>query len=433
MKKILLINYYWPPSGGSAVQRWLDITRYFDQLGIESHVITIDDKIATFPFTDYMLLERIAVSTKVYRTNSAELFFLYDKFLGKKKGKDQSSDPKEKKGFLNSVARFVRGNFLLPDPRLGWNKFAYKQAEILLGQHQFDAVFTAGPPQSTHLVGLKIKKKFPGVQWIADFHDYWTDNFNLKSFYRTRLATNIDRAFERKVLRKADFVMTHCRSSKSLLARRMGGDAEKILVHTMGYNGDLFSDKSYKGKPQEAFTIAYTGILLANYSPYGFLNALKRLCEVYPDVILRFKLAGHIYEDFWQEIESSQLEENFEFLGYVTQSESIELLKESSVVLLLNPRVPNNERIVPGKIYEYLAVEKPILSISNKGSENEWLVQEAQAGRNFEYDDVSGIFNFLDSQVKIWLEKRNVDLVASDKYLKYERKNEVSQLVKIIF
>src|SRR5690606_26173171 len=116
------------------------------------------------------------------------------------------------KGFLDKVARFVRGNFFLPDPRRGWNKHALDQVETLLQYNKYDAVFTAGPPQSTHLVGLVLKKKFPQLFWVADLHDYWTDNFNLKTFYRTAIAHKIDLDFEKQVVYQANAVLTHCHS-----------------------------------------------------------------------------------------------------------------------------------------------------------------------------------------------------------------------------
>lgn len=425
-----MINYYWPPSGGSAVQRWLDITRHFDQLGIQSYVITIDERIATYPFRDEKLLARVAESTQVYRTDSAELFHLYDRMMGRKPKESSANDPKESSGFLNKIARFVRGNFILPDPRRGWNRYAFQQAELLLREIQFDAVFTAGPPQSTHLVGLNIKKQFPKVKWIADFHDYWTDHFNLKSFYRTRIATYFDKRLEKKVLRNADFIMTHCRSSKKLLTERIGAEMDKIWVHTMGYNGDLFADKSYKYQTQDSFVIVYTGMLLENYSPNGFLEALQKLIISYPSLPIKLKIAGYVYEHFFQEIARFNVQAHFEFVGYVSQMESVQLLKEGSMVLLINPRVPNSERIVPGKIYEYFGVEKPILSISKKNSENEVLIQEMNAGSNYDYDDVPGIYHFLEQQLKLWQEKGHIDLPASDAHTQYVRTNEIVKLAK---
>lgn len=430
MARILLINYYWPPSGGSAVQRWVDITSHFARLGIVADVVTIDDKIATYPFVDWKIGERIDSSTTIYRTNSAELFYLYNKLIGKKDKGQQNNDPKEKPGFLNKVARLVRGNFFLPDPRRGWNKFAFQKAVELIHAHQYDALFTAGPPQSTHLVGLKLKKHFPQIRWIADLHDYWTDNFNLKSFYRTRVAAAVDRAFEKKVLTQADVIMTHCRSSKQLLSRRVPRTAEKFIVHTMGYHGDLFADRSYKFKKQEAFVIAYTGLLLDSYKPEGFVKALRKLVDAHKEVPIIFRLAGYVYDGFFEQIKRNRLDVHFEYLGYVPQVQSVEVLKSSSVVLLINPKVPGNERIVPGKVYEYLAVEKPILGISTPGSENEVLINEARAGSNFDFDNTEGMFLYLDELVKSWKKNKQVDLPASSYHLRYERKREIEHLAQ---
>jgi hypothetical protein len=218
MEKILLINYYWPPCGGPAVQRWLDITNYIEAKGIQTYVVTIDEKVATFPSYDASLQNRIAKSTKVFKTDTSELFDIYKKFVGNGKVPTTGLVDEPNPGFLKKVARFIRGNFFLPDPRIGWNKHAYKMAKTLIEQHNIKVVFTAGPPQSTHLVGLKLKREFPHVKWVTDIHDYWTEVSHLKLFYRTKIATYFDRKLERKVLVNADVIMTHCRSSKKIFS-----------------------------------------------------------------------------------------------------------------------------------------------------------------------------------------------------------------------
>ncbi len=175
--KILLLNYYWPPGGGPAVQRWLDITNYLSAYGIDTDVVTVDDKLATYPFRDETLMTRISPGTRIFRTGTSELFSIYKRFIGKGKvpanGLVDEPDPT----FLQKAARFARGNFFLPDPRRGWNKHAYAQAAALIKTERIDVIFTAGPPHSTHLIGLKLKKHFPHIPWIADIHDYWTSDF----------------------------------------------------------------------------------------------------------------------------------------------------------------------------------------------------------------------------------------------------------------
>src|SRR5262249_39479639 len=158
---------------------------------------------------DETLLTRIAPSTRTFRTGTSELFGIYKRYIGKGKvpanGLVDEPDPT----LLQKVARFARGNFFLPDPRKGWNKHAYDRAAALITSEKIDIVFTAGPPHSTHLVGLRLKKHFPHIRWIADIHDYWTEVSYLSKFYRTAIAGWVDARLEKKVLRSADRIMTH--------------------------------------------------------------------------------------------------------------------------------------------------------------------------------------------------------------------------------
>ena len=138
------------------------------------------------------------------------------------------------------IARFIRGNFFIPDPRRGWNKYAYKKAVEIISRHAIQAVITAGPPHSTHLIGLKLKKK-QNIKWIADFHDYWSTIFYLKDFYRLPPARWIDTCYEKKVLKQADLVLAHCQYARNLYIERLNSkDQQKILVHAMGYDETLF-------------------------------------------------------------------------------------------------------------------------------------------------------------------------------------------------
>lgn len=430
-RKILLINYYWPPCGGSAVQRWLDLTNSFAKAGIACDVITIDDKIATFPFRDPRLNERIAESTTVYRTGSSELFYVYNRLFGRKTALEkQSNIDITNTRFTQKIARFLRGNFFIPDPRRGWNKHALKKAEELIHQNHYEAIFTAGPPQSSHLIGLTLRKKFPKILWVADFHDYWTDNFNQKQFYRTAVAKWIDRRYEKAVLKYADWIMTHCQSSKNLLSKKVNGIAGKILVHTMGYNGDLFADKSYKGKRQDKFVIAYTGILAATYQPAVFLEAVARLIRNNPATPVQLTFAGAVSDEIAHKINELHLENHYKFLGYLSQKDAVELLQKSSVLFLCNPRVGDDRRIVPGKVYEYLAAEKPIISLSSPGSENEQLITAFHAGRNFDWNQDEEMFQYLQTLLTEWEKKKNLDLPDNADIIQFERSHEAASLMK---
>ena len=430
--KILLINYYWPPCGGSAVQRWLDISNYLDQEQIQTFVVTIDEKEATFPSVDHSLEKRIAPSTRVFRTATSELFYLYRKWIGKGKVPAPGMADESEPSFLQKAGRFARGNFFLPDPRRGWNKHALKQAIELIRAEDIKLVFTAGPPQSSHLIGLDLKKEFPDLVWIADFHDYWTDISHLVKFYRTSLAHYFDKKLELKVLRKADEVMTHCQSSQRILGDKLTApERDKIFVHTMGYREDMFPEKPLSSR-QKKFTITYTGVIAESYEPAVFFEAFAAALALNPGINAGIVFIGSSFPALAAMAEKTGLAAHYEHKGYVPHTEAIAAMAASSALLLINPRTKDEKNIVPGKLYEYLASFKPIISISSRGSENETIIEQCQAGANFNWDDRKALTAYIDTLMKQWLRDGNADLPYNDRVHRYGRKYETHMLAERI-
>ena len=198
MNKVLIVTYYWPPSGGAGVQRWLKFAKYLPEFGWEPIILTVDPQFAAYPVTDYSLNEDVPAGLRIYSTPATDYFSIYRK--------DKSKIPTA--GFANSMddtlkgkfLRFIRGNFFLPDPRKGWNRYAFKKASDLIDSEGIKHVITTSPPHSTQLIGLKIKKKYPEIKWIADLRDPWTDIYYYKQFYPTLLSKRIDAGYEKRFL-----------------------------------------------------------------------------------------------------------------------------------------------------------------------------------------------------------------------------------------
>ena len=205
-KKVLILTYYWPPSGGSGVQRWMYFSKYLKKLGWEPVVITVDEKQASYSVLDFELLDQVK-GIQVIKTDTKEPLKIYSKILTGSSNKGIPQGAVSKKGWLPKVAAFVRGNFFIPDARKGWNNFAKIEAEKLIRQQGIKKLITTGPPHSTHLVGLQLKAEFR-IQWWADFRDPWTNIFYNKDLYLTAWAKRIDARWEEKVLQTADGILT---------------------------------------------------------------------------------------------------------------------------------------------------------------------------------------------------------------------------------
>ena len=187
MKKILIITYYWPPSGGAGVQRWVKFVKYMTTMGIEPFVLTVHPDYATYPQTDLTLEKDIPDNVQVFYTKSFELYSLYKKISSNKEVPYGGFSNTRKLDIKEKILRFIRGNFIIPDPRKGWNKYAIKKAKELIRLFQIDTVITTSPPHSTQLIGLQLKNQLD-IKWLADLRDPWTDIYYFRQMYPTFLA-----------------------------------------------------------------------------------------------------------------------------------------------------------------------------------------------------------------------------------------------------
>ena len=198
MKKVLIITYYWPPSGGSGVQRWLKYVKYLRDFGIEPIVLTVDPLDAVYPNIDPSLKKDLSDDIEIHYARAKSPLTFYKKI--RKKSVPKSGFAGEKKpNTIDSLFRFIRGNFYIPDARKGWNKLAYNVAKEIIIKHDIDTIITSSPPHSTQLVGLKLKEELE-VKWICDLRDPWTELFYNKHLYQTFIAKSIDKKYEKNVL-----------------------------------------------------------------------------------------------------------------------------------------------------------------------------------------------------------------------------------------
>ncbi|MCK5765651.1 MAG: glycosyl transferase family 1, partial [Bacteroidales bacterium] len=166
-KSALILTYYWPPAGGPGVQRWLKFVKYLEEFGWKAHILTVKD--GTYSALDEELEKEVPENIPVHKTKSRDPFRFYNMLKGKKDGSVSVAliNINKKKSFVDRMAMYIRSNFFIPDARKGWLPYAYKEALRIIAADNIDLIVTTGPPHSTHLTGLKIKKK-TGIKWLAD-------------------------------------------------------------------------------------------------------------------------------------------------------------------------------------------------------------------------------------------------------------------------
>jgi glycosyltransferase involved in cell wall biosynthesis len=387
--KALIITYYWPPSGGAGVQRWLKFSKYLPQSGWEPVVLTIDPEYATYPAIDPSMESDIPGNLEIHKTRATDWF--------KISVNDKSKIPSagfasgNGNGLKGKIMRFVRGNFFIPDPRKGWNKFAVAEAGRLIKEEGIQHIITTSPPHSTQLIGLKLKKKYPHIKWIADLRDPWTDIYYYDQFYPTFISKAIDRSYEKKVLMNADKVITVGQSLKDLFTAKVPLLKDKITVITNGYDEDDFENLTAENP--DKFTISYIGTLSDTYPVESITQALQNLRQKGSEITLRFTGTVSSYNE--EKIRLSAGEKFVQFLPYAEHTEALKEMMSSSLLLLIIPKHASSKSIITGKIFEYIASGKPVLCIGPVDGDAARIIAESGAGKTFDYDDVNGIEVFI--------------------------------------
>lgn len=430
MKKVLIITYYWPPSGGAAVQRWLSFANKLSQKGWQVHLLTVDERYATYQLRDESLKEQVDPDIKVYWTQTKEPFKLFTSLFGKKSIPKPAFSNETNPSLLKKAFRFIRGNFFIPDPRKGWKKFAVAKAMEIIDRENMTRVITAGPPHSTHFIGKELKER-KGIFWLADFHDLWTDVIYYSQLYHLPFVKRKDARLEQSILESADLIATvGDKYRQKLLSKSDKLKEADIEILRIGYEETLFEKEEHD--QQNQFVITYTGSMADFYQPEVFIGALKNVRDVYPELPMRLRFVGVLSEGIKKKIIDAGLGEILEVIEYVPHRQSIEFLKKATVLLLVNPVTKDEEMVIPGKIYEYFAAQKPIINITKQTAETARLIKEANAGKTFDRQMQNELGNYLTELIEKWRIHKTLDLSNRGNVFKYSREVISNHLIDLL-
>jgi glycosyltransferase involved in cell wall biosynthesis len=394
MNKVLIITYYWPPGSGAGVQRWLKFAKYLPLSGWEPVILTVDPEYATYPATDNSLLSEVSDDLTIYRTRATDWFRIYKK--DKSKIPSAGFATNDNNSLTGKIIRFIRGNFFIPDPRKGWNKYALKEASRMIESGEIKNVITTSPPHSTQLIGLALKKRYQEINWIADLRDPWTEIYYYDSFYHTCVARNIDARYEKQVLKNADKIITVGKSLKAGLCKKLPGLEDKIEVISNGYDEADFA--GIAAVNPEVFTISYIGTLSDSYPVMSFIAAINHLSD--SGYRIRLNFAGAVSPGQKNKILIGSGNSDTEFKSYVSHHEAIKLMMYSSVLLLIIPDHSSNKSIITGKLFEYLASGKPVLCLGPKDGDAAEILSTTPNGRCVGYNDKEEMCRFIESYYK---------------------------------
>ena len=390
-KKVLILTYYWPPSGGSGVQRWMYFAKHLKSLGWEPIVVTVDEEKASYGVLDESLNQEVD-GIRVIKTSTREPLQLYSRLTTGSKKKGIPQGEVKRKSVFGKLSAFIRGNFFIPDARIGWVPFALKAARKIVAKEQITTIITTGPPHSSHLIGLQLQKEFK-VNWFVDFRDPWSDVFYNKDLYRRSRAVSKDLKLELQVLQAAQGIITTVggRLHESLIEK---APAQKFYALPNGFDSELMNRVTVE-KNSHYLHVVYTGLLTHNQPYIGVFKILNDLSATQP---IKLSLAGNIAPDIINEIKISFPKIDTIFHGYLSHKEAVGLMKSAN--LLINfIFIGAQTQMISGKILEYIATEIPILSIGNPDSEAAKFLEQGTAAVMLDQSNLKEMRLFIDTVI----------------------------------
>lgn len=428
MKKVLFITYYWPPSGGSGVQRPLKFIKYLRDFGWEPIVYTVEN--GEFPETDFSLLAEIPENITVLKKSIFEPFAFYKWFTGKKK------DFKLVAGYMNQkktatitekMAIWIRSNIFIPDARMFWIKPSIHFLDNWLKTNKVDAIITTGPPHSVLLIGLGLKQKHK-LPWLVDFRDPWTEIDYYKDLKLANFADKEHKKLEKQVLKFADKVVCVSTYWGSGLARIGNRDIDYI---SNGYDEQDIHDEIVVNLDTK-FSIVHIGMMGKSRNHEVFWQVIAQLCSENEDFKndIEIKLYGKCDASVAQSIIANKLESIAKIYDYVPHNEIVYIQKSAQVLYLSVNETTNAKGILTGKIYEYLAVKRPILCIAPIDGEAAKVVLDAGAGLVSDFGNAinlkANILYFYNNY------KQKISFNGGKDFEKYSRKNQTKKLANLL-
>ena len=416
MKKVLIITYYWPPTGGSGVQRWLKFSKYLPENGWKPYIFTPDSP--AFDVKDEDLLSDINEETEVWKTPIWEPYSLKDKLFGKSESSN-AGVIQNKYSIKNKIMNWVRGNLFIPDPKVFWVKPSIKLLNKKIKEEGITHVVSTGPPHSMHLIGLGLKKQNPNLKWVADFRDPWSKLDLLNEFHLTEKSKQQYRKLEKEVLRNSDITLTVSETWVEFF-KILGSMNVKLIPN--GFDEDDFEVRE---RENDKFIIGHFGLLNHLRNPENLWKTLHDLCDENPDFNekLEIRLSGNIDTEVLQNItQYFHLKNKVKVLGYLSHKEVLREYNESSVLLLLLFNSESGVGNYPGKIFEYFAAKRPILGFGPKESDTQKLMKKTESGNYHYYEEV----NLKENIISLFENKE--EFVVSDEINNFTRKKLTKQL-----
>lgn len=319
---------------------------------------------------------------------------------------------------------WVRGNLFIPDARVLWVKPSVTFLKKYISENNIETIITTGPPHSLHLIGLKLKKEL-NINWITDFRDPWTTIGYHNKLKLSNSAAKKHKRLEKEVLNACDeVIVTSPTTKKEFQAITF----QPISVITNGYDVERVEKKPM----DEKFTLAHIGSLLSERNPLILWQSLSELVSEDENFanFFQLKLIGAVSEDVLDSLKQYKLEAFVNHLGYVSHEEALQEQRCSQVLLLIEINSKDTQCIIPGKVFEYIVSERPIIALGPENADFAFIIQETNTGKFFTYNEKEVLKKYISELFEAFLKQELKSYPVG--LQKYSRKALTEELVKLI-
>ena len=331
-----------------------------------------------FPHKDESLVKEVNPNLQVYKARTLEPFSIYRRLLGKEKNAPLTASETistTNRGLRHRLAVWIRMNLFIPDARIGWYWNAIRKGKKILKSEKIQAIVSVGPPHTTLLVGNKLSK-VTGIPHIPVFIDPWVDISYYRDFKRSALTLAVDRHLEGSVLKKSSSIIFVTESMKQNYERQYPQIKNKSQVLYWGYDEEAFH--SYAPKKSNGVEILlHAGNIYDHQNPKNLWPTLRR--EINNGRNLKIVFVGTVGPNIRLSIQEAGLIDRTEYKGFLRYKQMIEEIEKASYLLVC----ASEKRHVPGKLFEYLRSEKPIIAFGDENEEIQQILNKTHAGMIF--------------------------------------------------
>ena len=418
-KKVLIISYYWPPSGGPGVQRWLKFVKYLPEFNIEP--ILFIPKNANYPLLDKSLSDDVNKDLKVIQFPITEISGFLPRFKFLNSVRSGNISKPHNQSLLQKIIFFIRGNLFIPDMKIFWKSSSVNFLSDYLPKNNIDTIITTGPPHSVHLIGLELKRKL-NINWISDFRDPWVKLNYLNRFHLLPFSRKSHISLRNKVLINSNAVIVTSERLKDLFSNI----TSNIYKITNGFDY-IIKENNLDNK----FSISHIGSLYPERNPKFLWDSLEELFEGSFKKDLQINFIGNTSEKIKKELSRRKFHNHVRFYDYVDYNRALELMCSSQALLMIEVNDEESSYAIPGKLFDYLNSKRPIISIGPNISEVSEILNNTNSGKFFNYHDKRNLKLYINQLYKSYKNGTNI-ISDKSKIDMFKRINLTKKLSEVI-